>query len=96
MTARKYITDQWDPVSTTLTDRPKVIVRTVILGDTQFRHWLFFLAVLVFLISPILWIATGTWGAALIGVSSAGILFALAALLVPSEVCRINDENDRG
>jgi hypothetical protein len=99
MTARKYITDQWQPLSPHTDDfgeDDQIHHASPAVGgeggkEFQLRHILFFASVVLLIISPLVGWLLGSWGAALLCMSLAGILFGISALLVPSKVYQLND-----
>lgn len=91
MTARRYNTDQWTPATFVAKERLP-IVQGFVFRDIKFRHILFFMSVILFVVSPILWLMTGQYSIALISVGAAGILFGFSALLVPSQLYNFNDD----
>ena len=100
MTARKYITDQWQPLSTPVNEPsndegfPQTAFpeRDRQQAEFGFRHILFFASIVLFLFGPPLGWLTGSWGTTLVCVGLSGVLFGMSALLVPSQVYHLNDK----
>ena len=90
MTAKKFITDQWEPLPIDTSDKEKPTKS--IFSDIKFRHVLFFISITLAPVAAIGLLIFDSWGVSLAIISLAGILFAFSALLVPVKIYQMNNK----
>lgn len=92
MTAKKFADDEWD-IATFAAENysPSNTKRYQdFLSEIRARHVLFYLSLILLVISPFSWWLSGTWGMALIILSISGLCFFVSALMVPTKIYYVN------